>query len=109
MAPSYSSTRDVILRTADLEAARHFYKNVLGFKATMDRPDMLGFETGAFQLFVERGDPPQAPVFEMKVPNVALAKEALVAAGCTVVEENPAIPRCYMQDPQGLVFNLDAT
>jgi hypothetical protein len=35
------------------------------------------------------------------------AKSRLLAAGCTVVEENPAIPRCYIQDPFGLVFNIE--
>jgi catechol 2,3-dioxygenase-like lactoylglutathione lyase family enzyme len=102
-----SSTRDVIVRAPDLEAARKFYQDVLGFAPTLDRPGLIGFETGAFQLFVEQGEPAHAPVFEMRVADLASAKKALLAAGCTVIEENPAIPRCYLRDPLGVVFNLD--
>ena len=38
--------------------------------------------------------------------DVQAAKERLVAAGCSIVEENPNTPRCYVKDPFGLVFNL---
>ena len=68
---------------------------------------MVGFETGSFQLFVEKGAPPHGPVFEMRVPDLAAAKAKLVAAGCSVVEEDPGVPRCYLRDPYGLVFNLE--
>jgi hypothetical protein len=37
------------------------------------------------------------------------AKSRLLAAGCTVVEEAPAVPRCYIRDPFGLVFNIEET
>jgi len=41
------------------------------------------------------------------VPDLDAAKSALLAAGCTAVEENPAVPRCYIRDPYGLVFNIE--
>jgi predicted enzyme related to lactoylglutathione lyase len=66
---------------------------------------MLGFETGAFCLYVERGAKHGA-VFEFLVPDVSAAKARLVAAGCTVVEEDPSLPRCYIRDPYGVVFNI---
>jgi predicted enzyme related to lactoylglutathione lyase len=104
---TYQSTRDVIVRTADFDAAVSFYEHVLHLRVTMRRDGLVGFETGAFQLFVERGTPAHGPVFEMKVDNVAAARDRLVAAGCTLVEENPELPRCYLRDPYGFVFNLD--
>jgi hypothetical protein len=30
----------------------------------------------------------------------------LLKAGCVVVEEDASVPRCYLRDPFGLVFNL---
>jgi hypothetical protein len=36
------------------------------------------------------------------------AKRVLLLAGCSVVEEDPGIPRCYLRDPFGMVFNLRA-
>ena len=102
----FRSTRDVILRTSDLAKARAFYTEVLGFATTMSSEKLVGFETGAIQLFVETGDAPHAPVFELLVDDVAAAKERLIAAGCAVIEEDPSVPRCYVRDPFGYVFNV---
>jgi predicted enzyme related to lactoylglutathione lyase len=104
---SFQSTRDVIVRTEDFAAAVQFYEHVLGFPVTMRRDNIVGFETGAIQLFIERGSPAHGPVFEMRVQDIATARERLVAAGCDVVEDNPQIPRCYMRDRFGVVFNLE--
>jgi 2-hydroxychromene-2-carboxylate isomerase/predicted enzyme related to lactoylglutathione lyase len=102
----YRSTRDVIVRTEDFEAAARFYEDVLGFRPTLKRPKMLGFETGAFQLFVEKG-PSQPPVFEVRAKDAKQARVKLLSAGCKVVEEDPRVPRCYLVDPYGFVFNLE--
>jgi len=67
---------------------------------------MAGFETGAFRLFVERG-PAHGPVFDFLVSDLQAAKAALLAAGCAVIEEDPALPRCYIRDPYGLTFNIE--
>jgi catechol 2,3-dioxygenase-like lactoylglutathione lyase family enzyme len=102
---SIKSSRDVIIRTDRwLEAAR-FYEEVLGFTVASRVEGMVGFETGAFRLYVEAGQP-HGPVFDFLTTDVAAAKAQLVAAGCTLVEENPSIPRCYLRDPFGVVFNV---
>jgi catechol 2,3-dioxygenase-like lactoylglutathione lyase family enzyme len=105
MTEPFKSSRDVIVRTSDLAEATKFYTSVLGFRITSKDANLAGFETGSFCLYVERG-PRHGPVFELLVPNVAEAKSRLLAAGCIVVEENPAIPRCYIRDPYGFTFNL---
>ncbi len=48
---------------------------------------------------------PNTPVFEYRVPDIAAAKRSLLLAECVVVEEDPGIPRLYLQDPFGVVFN----
>jgi predicted enzyme related to lactoylglutathione lyase len=45
-------------------------------------------------------------VFDFLVDDVAATRDRLVAGGCTVIEEDPAVPRCYLRDPYGMVFNL---
>lgn len=105
MAGSFQSTREVILRTENWSEAVHFYGSVLGLPTAYESPTMTGFETGAFRLYVEKGKP-HAPVFEFLVRDVEAAKKQLIAAGCTVVEEDPSLPRCYLRDPFGMVFNL---
>lgn len=105
MTDTLKSSRDVIVRTSDLAEAAKFYTSVMGFRITSKDANLAGFETGSFCLYVERG-PSHGPVFELLVPNVAEAKARLVAAGCKVVEENAAIPRCYIRDPYGFTFNV---
>jgi catechol 2,3-dioxygenase-like lactoylglutathione lyase family enzyme len=103
--PSIRSSRDVIIRTEDWAAAKHFYTTVLGLPVTHQAEKMLGLETGSFCLYVEPG-PAHGAVFDFLVPDVQAAKVRLVAAGCTVLEEDATVPRCYLRDPFGLVFNL---
>lgn len=105
MAELIRSSRDVIVRTPDVKAAADFYEKVLGLLVTQRIGGIVGFETGALQLFVEPGDPLPV-VLDFLVQDVQATKTMLVSAGCTIVEENPSIPRCYMRDPFGLLFNL---
>ena len=108
MADSYRSSRDVILRTQSWAQAHEFYESVLGFKVTHETDAILRVETGAIRLFIEKGEP-HGPVFDFLVRDVQAAKNALVAAGCLLVEEDSSVPRCYLQDPFGLVFNVGQT
>jgi catechol 2,3-dioxygenase-like lactoylglutathione lyase family enzyme len=100
-----NSLRDVIIQTERFEDAAAFYRDVLGFEQTVDQERLLGFETGSFMLYVEPGSAPGA-VFEIATGDVAAAKARLLQHGCTIVEEDPSVPRCYVRDPHGLVFNL---
>ncbi len=99
------SSRDVIIRTDAWTEATQFYGSVLGLPVTHRSETLMGFETGAFCLYVERGKE-HGPVFEFLVPDVQATKRRLVTAGCSVVEEDAAIPRCYLCDPYGIVFNV---
>lgn len=105
MAEQIRSTRDVIIRTPDAKAAADFYQRVLGLAVTERAGDIVGFETGTLQLFVEPGDALPA-VLDFLVQDVQATKARLVAAGCVIIEENPKVPRCYLRDPFGLMFNL---
>ena len=99
------SSRDVILRTEAYPEALDFYGKVLGLPMATQSETMVAFETGCFRLYVAKGRP-HPPVFEFLVADVAAEKERLLAAGCVVVAEDPAVPCCYLRDPFGLVFNL---
>lgn len=49
---------------------------------------------------------PHGPVLDFLTPQVSAVRDRFLAAGCTLIEESTAAPRCYRQDPFGLVFNL---
>jgi len=105
MKHAFRSSRDVIIRTDAWAEAVTFYGSVLGLPVVHQSKKLVGFETGSFCLYVEKGKG-HGPVFEFLVPDVQAAKRRLVAAGCTVQEENASTPRCYIRDPYGVVFNL---
>ena len=103
----FASTHDIIIHTGEFEEAVRFYEKVLALPVTMKSGKLVGFETGSFQLFVDGRDSLRmGPVFEFCVADVDKAKQALLAAGCAVVAEDASVPRCYIKDPHGLVFNL---
>lgn len=106
MARSFQSSSDVIIRTDRWEQATAFYESVLGFPATHRGDGLVGFDTGGFTLYVERGAPAHGPVFEYLVADVQAAKRALLDAGCSLVEEDASVPRCYLRDPYGVIFNV---
>lgn len=108
MKKTFQSSRDVIIQTDQFAKAIEFYETTLGFPVSHRGSNLMGFETGTFCLYVEKGDRP-GPVFDFLVPDMQAAKSRLIAAGCTIVEENPAVPRSYIRDPFGLVFNIEET
>lgn len=105
MSAEFRSTRDIIIRTPQWAEAVAFYKSIPGFSVMHESASLAGFDTGSFILYVEPG-PQHGPVFEFLVEDVAAAKQRLTTAGCAIVEENAAVPRCYLRDPFGLVFNV---
>jgi catechol 2,3-dioxygenase-like lactoylglutathione lyase family enzyme len=105
MTNGFRSSRDIIIRTEDWDAAVRFYATSLGLEIVQRSENMVGFEAGAFRLYIERGKP-HGPVFEFLVQDVQAAKERLLAAGCTLLEENAAVPRCYVRDPFGMTYNI---
>lgn len=99
------STRDFIIRTEAFDEAVKFYQTALGLSMQRVNANMVGFDTGAFTMYVEKG-PAHGPVFEYLVPDVMAAKRQLLAAGCVLIEEDANVPRCYIRDPYGVVFNI---
>ena len=102
---SMASSRDIIIQTDRSDDAKKFYTEILGLTLFDDNPAMRGIETGTFRLFIEPGPLP-GPVLEFLVDDVQATKSRLLSAGCTLEQEIPSLPRCYIRDPFGLVFNL---
>ena len=97
--------RDVICRARDLGAVKAYYGAELGMPIVLDTDSMVGFDTGELTLYYERGEA-GPPVFEFFVDDVGSAKSRLIAAGCEIVEEDPSVPRVYLRDRFGLIFNI---
>lgn len=100
------SSRDVLIQTEDIAAACDFYKQRLGLSVFMNEENIIGLEAGAFRLFLDRG-PTYGPVFEFFVDDLETAKAELTAAGCQIESEDLSVPKCYVRDPYGLIFNIN--
>ena len=105
MANTFEATRDIIVRAPDLDAAKAFYGHIMGLRLLSEDDALLCFDAGAIRLYVEPGEV-SGPVAEFLVPDLGSAKADLVAAGCVVVEEDASIPRLYLRDPFGFMFNI---
>lgn len=96
---------DILIQAEDPMKAASFYVEQLGFAITDKTPNLVSLHGKHINLFVERG-PALGPVLEVTVKDVQLAKAALKAKGCEIVKDEPEFPRCYVKDPNGLIYNL---
>ena len=98
---------DILIQSQDPKNAASFYVRQLGFEITDEKPNMISLHGKHINLFIERG-PTLGPVLEVTVDNVEAAKQRLTKNGCQIVKDEPDFPRCYIQDPFGLIYNLTA-
>jgi catechol 2,3-dioxygenase-like lactoylglutathione lyase family enzyme len=96
---------DILIQATDPKKAALFYVEHLGFQITDDNPGMIGLHGPHVNLFIEPG-PALGPVLEVTVEDVERAKRRLVTGGCVIVKDEPHVPRCYVKDPFGLIYNL---
>ena len=96
---------DILIQAQDPTNAASFYVEQLGFTITDETPNMTSLHGGHINLFIERG-PALGPVLEVTVGSVEEAKRRLVKNGCEIIKDEPDFPRCYIQDPFGLIYNL---
>ncbi len=96
---------DILIQSEDPAKAARFYVEQLGFEITDDNPKMIGLRGKHINLFIEPG-PPLGPVLEVTVDSVSDATLRLVKHGCEIVKDEPDVPRCYVRDPNGLIYNL---
>jgi predicted enzyme related to lactoylglutathione lyase len=95
---------DILIQSPDPKKAAAFYVEQLGFTITGEQP-MIALRGDNINLFIEQG-PAFGPVLEVTVANVEEAKARLVKHGCQIVKDEPHVPRVYVKDPNGLIFNL---
>ena len=104
MANSFDT--DIIIETPDPAAAARFYFETLGFAVDEANNDLTTIRGPNINFYIERATKPLGPVFEVRVDDVEAAKKRLIAQGCTVIKDEPQVPRCYIRDPFGLTYNL---
>jgi catechol 2,3-dioxygenase-like lactoylglutathione lyase family enzyme len=104
---AFRSNSEVAIHVPDLARAEAFYAGVLGFRLVAKSADQLEFDTGALRLYVNRDLEalrPYIPSFD--VPDCAVARQYLEAAGCKLVSAGGHSGAVYFQDPFGFAFDI---
>ena len=96
---------DILIQAKDPMKAASFYVNELDFDITHKSPNLVSLHGKSINLFIERG-PALGPVLEVTVKSVQKAKANLKKKGCRIIKDEPEFPRCYIKDPNGLIYNL---
>jgi hypothetical protein len=96
---------DILIQAEDPIKAASFYVEELNFEITAKAPNLVSLHGTNINLFIERG-PALGPVLEVTVKSVKGAKAKLKKKGCQIIKDEPDFPRCYVRDPNGLIYNL---
>ena len=96
---------DILIQAKDPMKAASFYVKEFGFEITEKTPSLVSLHGNNINVFIERG-PALGPVFEVTVKSVQKAKANLKKKGCKIIKDEPEFPRCYVKDPNGLIYNL---
>lgn len=102
----YKFSRCICLQTPDYEKALEFYHKTMGLELCGQIEGSAELKAGQNRLFIDKGESTLGPILEFLVPDVEVAKEELLGAGCEVVIWEGKGGCCYMRDPFGFVFNL---
>lgn len=108
MKPDFVISRDVALGVKNLQEAKTFYTQVLGFTVKSENPDWTHVESkdGAISFYLVEDDV-QVPAFCLTVPDVERATEHLVANGCELDADLTAnTGEVFVRDPNGYLFNI---
>jgi beta-lactam-binding protein with PASTA domain len=96
---------DILIQAEDRMKAANFYVKELGFTITDKNSKMIGLHGKNINLFIESG-PALGPVLEVTVKSVKKARANLTKKGCKIIKDEPEVPRVYVKDPYGLIYNL---
>jgi len=96
---------DILIQAEDRMKAANFYVKELGFTITDKNSKMIGLHGEHINLFIESG-PALGPVLEVTVKSVKKARANLTKKGCKIIKDEPEVPRVYVKDPYGLIYNL---
>jgi catechol 2,3-dioxygenase-like lactoylglutathione lyase family enzyme len=97
---------DILIQAEDPMKAADFYVKELGFEITEKTPNMISLHGKHINMFIEKGPSLGGGVLEVTVENVEKAKANLAKKGCQIVKDEPQFPKCYIKDPNGLIYNL---
>lgn len=111
MAISALGLRTVIYPAPDLDAAKQWWTDLLGFGPYFDQPFYLGYEVAGYELgLLPTADPAEGALTYWGVDDVQAAVDAAVSLGATVhvaaSEVGEGIVTATVTNPQGAIVGF---
>jgi catechol 2,3-dioxygenase-like lactoylglutathione lyase family enzyme len=111
MAIALDGLRTVIYPAPDLDAAKAWWTEYLGFGPYFDEPFYVGYEVGGYELgLLPTADPADGALTYWGVADVVVAVEAAIAEGATehtpVAEVGGGIVTATVRTPHGAILGL---
>jgi catechol 2,3-dioxygenase-like lactoylglutathione lyase family enzyme len=108
---AFEGLRTVIYPSPDLDAAKAWWTEVLGFGPYFDEPFYVGFEVAGYELgLLPTGDPADGALPYWGVDDVDAAVAAAIAAGATehtpAAEVGDGIVTATVKSPAGAIVGL---
>ena len=104
---SYQTDTNIAIHVPDLEIARRFYVDVLGFKLLEETEDRLVLATGSLTLFVAKDTAVMPFIPALGVSDLDEARRHLQANNAKIVREFSPIRSFYFEDPFGIVWDVN--
>lgn len=104
--PTFKMSTNFAVRTQDIQKAKAFYSDFLGFKLRNETSTELDIDAHPLTLFAIKDEITSGPILELFVPNLEKAKIELQSKGCTIIKWEGKGKDCYIKDPFGVVFNI---
>ncbi|MCA1029724.1 VOC family protein [Bacillus timonensis] len=103
----YKVSKNIGFQVEDVEKAKTFYENVLGFKQPVQSfVNEVEFITDSNSIFLIEGDRNLGPVMELEVEDLEMAKLDLLENGFEIVRWEGKGKDCYVKDTFGVIFNV---
>lgn len=103
----FKISKNIGFQVKDVEEAKLFYKNVLGFKQPKQSfVNEVELRTDYNTIFLIEGSENLGPVMELVVKNLEEAKNHLLENGFIIVRWEGKGKDCYVKDPYGMIFNV---
>ena len=94
----------VAIHLTDISAAENYYTNVMKFEMVSRTEKSVAYNAGSFLLRVQADLDPCLPIPSFPVKDIRMAKEGLIANGCTILRDHGS-SLCFM-DPFGIVYHV---
>ena len=103
---SYEMSPNIAIYVPDIDAARVFYVDTLGFEEVPTKERWLELRSGPNHLFLMESGSESGAVHELFVDDLEKAKQELLSQGCEIIRWEGKGKDCYIKDPFGVLFNI---